>query len=33
MAIIKSYIQEDNGNITAVISGLHLDNKDFLLLD
>ena len=33
MAQIKSYIQEDNGTITAVISGLHLENKDFLLLD
>lgn len=33
MPIIKSYIQEDNGNITAVISGLNLDNKEFLLLD
>ncbi|MEX6346764.1 putative HNHc nuclease [Staphylococcus ureilyticus] len=33
MAIIKSYIQQDDGTITAVISGLHLENKDFLLLD
>ena len=33
MAQIKSYIQEDNGTITAVITGLTLENKDFLLLD
>ena len=33
MAIIKSYIQQDDGTITAVITGLHLENKDFLLLD
>lgn len=33
MAIIKNYIQEDDSTITAVISGLTLENKDFLLLD
>lgn len=33
MARIKSYIQQDDGTITAVISGLTLENKDFLLLD
>ena len=33
MAIIRNYIQEDNGTITAVISGVQLDNKDYLLLD
>lgn len=33
MTEIKSYIQEDNGTITAVISGVQLDNKDYLLLD
>src|SRR5699024_10390297 len=33
MAIIKSYIQQDDGTITAVITGLNLENKDFLLLD
>lgn len=33
MAQIKSYIQQDDGTITAVITGLTLENKDFLLLD
>ncbi|PTF47006.1 hypothetical protein BUY18_02115 [Staphylococcus cohnii] len=33
MPIIKSYIQQDDGTITAVITGLTLENKDFLLLD
>lgn len=33
MAIIKSYIQQDDGTITAVIEGVELTNKDFLLLD
>lgn len=33
MPIIKNYIQQDDGTITAVISGLTLENKDFLLLD
>ena len=33
MAKIKSYIQQDDGTITAVITGLTLENKDFLLLD
>ncbi|MDW3933052.1 putative HNHc nuclease [Staphylococcus saprophyticus] len=33
MPIIKSYIQQDDGTITAVIEGVTLDNKDFLLLD
>ena len=33
MAIIKSYIQQDDGTITAVIEGVTLENKDFLLLD
>lgn len=33
MPIIKSYIQKGDGKITAVIEGVTLDNKDFLLLD
>ncbi|MGS0654903.1 putative HNHc nuclease [Staphylococcus arlettae] len=33
MPIIKSYIQQGDGTITAVIEGVTLDNKDFLLLD
>lgn len=33
MALIKSYIQQDDGKITAVIEDVQLDNKDFLLLD
>lgn len=33
MPIIKSYIQQDDGTITAVIEGVTLENKDFLLLD
>ena len=33
MANIKSYIQQDDGTITAVIEGVTLENKDFLLLD
>ena len=33
MALIKSYIQQDDGTITAVIEGVTLENKDFLLLD
>ncbi|WP_145441191.1 putative HNHc nuclease [Staphylococcus saprophyticus] len=33
MPIIKSYIQQDDGTITAVIEGVTLDNKYFLLLD
>ncbi len=33
MPVINNYIQQDDGTITAVISGLHLENKDFLLLD
>ena len=33
MPIIKNYIQQDDGTITAVIEGVTLDNKDFLLLD
>ncbi|MEB6240582.1 putative HNHc nuclease [Staphylococcus xylosus] len=33
MANIKSYIQQDDGAITAVIEGVTLENKDFLLLD
>lgn len=33
MPIIKNYIQQDDGTITAVIEGVSLDNKDFLLLD
>ncbi|MHC3758859.1 putative HNHc nuclease [Staphylococcus succinus] len=33
MPIIKSYIQQDDGTITAVIEGVELTNKDFLLLD
>lgn len=33
MPIIKNYIQQDDGTITAVIEGVTLENKDFLLLD
>lgn len=33
MSIIKNYIQQDDGTITAVIEGVTLENKDFLLLD
>ncbi|MEC5300573.1 MULTISPECIES: putative HNHc nuclease [Staphylococcus] len=33
MPIIKNYIQQDDGTISAVITGLTLENKDFLLLD
>lgn len=33
MALIKSYIQQVDGKITAVIEGVELTNKDFLLLD
>jgi len=33
MPIIKNYIQQDDGTITAVIEGVILENKDFLLLD
>lgn len=33
MALIKSYIQQLDGKITAVIEDVQLDNKDFLLLD
>lgn len=33
MALIKTYIQQDDGKITAVIEDVRLDNKDFLLLD
>lgn len=33
MANIKSYIQQDDGTITAVVEGVTLENKDFLLLD
>lgn len=33
MAVIKNYIQQDDGTITAVIEGVTLENKDFLLLD
>ena len=33
MPIIKNYIQQDGGTITAVIEGVTLENKDFLLLD
>ncbi|MGW8116592.1 hypothetical protein BU100_07040 [Staphylococcus xylosus] len=33
MPIIKNYIQKDDGTITAVIEGVTLENKDFLLLD
>ncbi|PTI80630.1 hypothetical protein BU064_00255 [Staphylococcus succinus] len=33
MALIKTYIQQDDGKITAVIEDVQLDNKDFLLLD
>src|SRR5699024_10245953 len=30
---LKSHIQQDDGTLTAVISGLTLDHKDILLLD
>lgn len=33
MAKIKNYIQQDDGTITAVVEGVTLENKDFLLLD
>src|SRR5699024_1342173 len=33
MPTIKNYIQQDDGTITAVIEGVTLGNKDFLLLD
>ena len=33
MPIIKNYIQQDDGTIIAVIEGVTLENKDFLLLD
>lgn len=33
MPIIKSYIQQDDGTTTAVIEGVEITNKDFLLLD
>lgn len=33
MPIIKNYIQQDDGTITAVIEDVTLENKDFLLLD
>ncbi|MEN3088209.1 MAG: putative HNHc nuclease [Staphylococcus pseudoxylosus] len=33
MPIIKNYIQQDDGMISAVITGLTLESKDFLLLD
>ena len=33
MPLIKNYIQQDDGTITAVIEGVTLENKDFLLLD
>ncbi|PTK92529.1 putative HNHc nuclease [Staphylococcus gallinarum] len=33
MAVIKSYIQQDNGEITVVVKGVTLSGKDFLLLD
>lgn len=33
MAIIKNYIQQDDGTITAVISDVSLGNKDTLMLD
>ncbi|MDW4078306.1 putative HNHc nuclease [Staphylococcus saprophyticus] len=33
MPIIKNYIQQDDGTVTAVIEGVTLENKDFLLLD
>ena len=33
MPIIKNYIQQDDGTITAVIKGVTLENKDFLMLD
>ncbi|MFQ3889910.1 putative HNHc nuclease [Staphylococcus shinii] len=33
MPIIKNYIQQDDGTITAVIEGVTLESKDFLLLD
>ena len=33
MPKIQNYIQQDDGTITAVIEGVTLENKDFLLLD
>lgn len=33
MPIIKNYIQQDDGTISAIITGLTLESKDFLLLD
>lgn len=33
MAIIKNYIQQDDGTITAVIKDVSLGNKDTLMLD
>ena len=33
MPVIKNYIQQDDGTITAVIEGVTLSNKDLLLLD
>ncbi|WP_210136395.1 putative HNHc nuclease [Staphylococcus sp. GDK8D68P] len=33
MPNIQNYIQQDDGTITAVIEGVTLENKDFLLLD
>lgn len=33
MAIIKNYIQQDDGTITAVITDVSLGNKDTLMLD
>ena len=33
MSKIQNYIQQDDGTITAVIEGVTLENKDFLLLD
>ncbi|MDW4434531.1 putative HNHc nuclease [Staphylococcus saprophyticus] len=33
MPKIQNYIQQDDGTITAVVEGVTLENKDFLLLD
>ncbi|OEL06875.1 hypothetical protein AST13_02225 [Staphylococcus xylosus] len=33
MSEIKSYIQQNDGTITVVISDVQLDNKDYLILD
>lgn len=33
MPIIKNYIQQDDGTISTIITGLTLESKDFLLLD